>query len=180
MIGYFLKRSIRRFAARYNYDAGYVEHIADVSTSAALRLSALQAYSQYSGPKEARDVWAGAILASTLEADCGPCVQLVFDMAIAAQVPADQLVLCLQGLSEEAGEVGLGFRFARAAIADTSDLEGLRTEIDRRYGASAVIAVSFAASSGRVYPVLKRGLGFAHTCSNVTFGNEVIRVAHQT
>ena len=180
MIGFFLKRSIRRFAARYNYDAGHMEHVTNISTSAGLRLSALQAYSGYSGPKEARDVWAGAMLASTLEGDCGPCVQLVFDMAIEAQVPADQLILCLQGMADNAGEVGLGFRFARAAIADTSELDDLRREIQDRYGASAVIAASFAASSGRVYPVLKRGLGFAHTCSNVTFGNEVIRVAHQT
>ncbi|MGR3760027.1 hypothetical protein ACUXV3_07810 [Roseobacteraceae bacterium NS-SX3] len=178
MIKLLLKKSIQRFASRYSYDAGYMSHVADTSASAGLRLAALPFYSQFSGPEKAREVWAGAMLGSTLEGDCGPCVQLVFDMAVEAQVPPGELALCLEGKARVAGDVGLGFRFSQAAIAGEPELEGLRNEIQNRFGSTAVIAASFAASSGRVYPVLKRGLGFGQTCSSVNTGNEMIRVAH--
>lgn len=179
MIRALLKASIKRFGSRYNYDTRYMLYVADTSTSAALRLSALPLYSQFSGPKAAQNVWAGAMLGSTLDGDCGPCVQLVVDMALDADVPSNQLALCLEGKAEEAGDVGLGFRFSQAAIADLPELEELRADIETRFGALAVAAASFAASSGRVYPVLKRGLGFGATCSRVNIKNRTLPVFHQ-
>lgn len=178
MLKSLLKNGFRRFGRRYNYDTSYMSHIADTSTSAALRLSLLPLISQFRGPEAARNVWAGAILGSTLEGDCGPCAQLVTDMAIEAKVPAAELALCIGGNADKAGDVGLGFRFANAAIADDPELEALRGEIETRFGASAVVAVSFAASSGRVYPVLKRGLGFGHACSRLSILGEPAKVQH--
>lgn len=180
MIKAMLKRGISKFEKRYDYDAGYMRHIVDASTSAGLRLSAMQLYAQYAGPPKGRNVWAGAILGSTLEGDCGPCVQLVLDMAVKGGVPADQLALCMQGMARDDSEVGLGFLFAQAAIADTLELEPLRARIEARYGPEALVAVSFAASSGRIYPVLKRGLGFGQTCSKVRIGGQELKVSRQT
>ncbi len=176
MIRYFLKMGIGQFAKRYNYDADYMSHVVETSTMAGVRLSLLPLYSQFRGPKEAQDVWAGAMLGSTQEGDCGPCVQLIVDMALEAGVPAEQLALCLQGDASAAGDVGLGFRFSQAAIANTPALEEFRAEIDKRFGSAAVTAASFAASSGRIYPVLKRGLGFGQTCSNVQVKQKTIQV----
>lgn len=169
MIRSLLKTGYRRFGCRYGYDTGYMAHIADTSVSAGLRLTAFPLISQYRGPT--LDLWAGALLGSTLEGDCGPCAQLVVDVAIEAGVPADRLALCIQGRAEEASDVGLGFRFAQAAIADAPELGTLRIEIESRHGPAAVTAASFAASSGRMYPVLKRGLGFGHACSVLSVGN---------
>lgn len=175
-----LKKGYQRFAARYDYDADYMTYITDISTSAGARLSLLPLFSQYSGPRAAKDVWAGAALGSTLDGDCGQCVQLVLNMAVEARVCPDQLALCLQGQAKDAGDVGLGFRFSQAAIADDPHLDKLRAEIERRFGPSAVIAASFAASSGRIYPVMKRGLGFGGTCSQATINGKLIRVSHRT
>lgn len=176
MIRYFLKMGMRQFAKRYDYDTSYMSHVVETSTPAGVRLSLLPLYSQFRGPKAAQDVWAGAMLGSTQDGDCGPCVQLVVDMALEVAVPKDQLVLCLKGEAAAAGDVGLGFRFAQAAIANAHELEDLRAEIDRRFGPAAVTAASFAASSGRIYPVLKRGLGFGQTCSSVQINHETIQV----
>lgn len=180
MIRYFLKMGIRQFARRYNYDTDYMSHVVDTSAAAGVRLSLLPIYSQFRGPKEARNLWAGAMLGSTQEGDCGPCVQLIVDMALEVAVPADQLALCLQGNAAAAGDVGLGFRFSQAAIENAPELEELRSEIENRFGPSAVTAASFAASSGRIYPVLKRGLGFGQTCSRVHIKNETIQVPQRT
>lgn len=180
MIKHLLRMGIKKFSARYSYDASYMSHVVEHSTSAGLRLLALPLYGQFRGPEKALGIWAGAVVASTMEGDCGPCVQLVVDMALEAGVPAGQIELCLQGRAAEAGQMGLGFRFAQAAIADLPELEALRHEIEEGFGPEAVIAASFAASSGRVYPVLKRGLGYGHTCSRVSIENRMIEVAHQT
>ena len=179
MIATLLKSSFRKFATRYDYDARYMSYVADTSTSAGLRLSLLSLYSQYSGGPKARNAAAGAALASTLDGDCGPCVQLVIDMAIEANVPADDLACCLKGCAEDAGDVGLGFRFSQAAISGGSDLDALRAEIEENFGRKALIAASFAASSGRVYPVLKRGLGFGQTCLDVKVADDRIMVGRQ-
>ena len=97
MIRALLKRSFRQFGARYKYDTSYMIHITETSTSAGLRMALLPFYSQFRGPREARTVWAGAMLASTLDGDCGPCGQLVVDMALHLGISADQIALCLQG-----------------------------------------------------------------------------------
>ncbi len=179
MIRHLLKRAIRRFGDRYGNDTGYMTHVTDISTSAGVRLSLLPLYTQFRGPVAARDVWAGAVLGSTLEGDCGPCVQLVVDMAQEAGVAGRDLALCLQGRLEEAGDAGLGVRFALAAIADGPDLDALREQIARRFGEEAVIACAFAASGGRIYPVLKRGFGYGKTCARVQIGGEMIGLAAQ-
>ena len=178
MIKAFLKRGARKFGARYNYDPGYMLHVTDISTEAGLRLAALPFFAGYRKPPAAALVYAGAALASTLDGDCGPCVQLVVDMAIEGGVPREAVTACLRGSPESAGETGLGFRFAQAAIADTPELDALRAEIEALHGKEAVVAASFASASGRVYPVLKRGLGFGAVCAKVRIGNDSIGVTH--
>lgn len=179
MIKAILRYAIRRFGARYQYDAEYMDYVTRHSTAAGVRLALLPLYTQFRGPAAARDVWGGALLGSTLEGDCGPCVQLVVDMALEAGVAGRDLAFCLQGQGGEAGAAGLGFRFARAVIADAPELDALRGEIEARFGAEAVIACAFAASGGRVYPVLKRGLGYGGTCARVRIGEEMIGVVHR-
>lgn len=176
MIQSFLKSSIRRFGKRYDYDTSFMTYVVDASAGAGLRLPALQFFAGFTGPASAGPIWAGAMLASTLDGDCGPCVQLVFDMAVEAGAPAAKLILCLEGRAAEAGEVGRGFRFAQAAISGDPAADEMRDEIEAEHGRNAVVAVSIASASGRIYPVLKRGLGFGKSCSNVVHGGETIRM----
>ncbi len=178
MIRALLKKSISGFAKRYDYDAAYMTQVVETSTSAGLRLGLLSAYTQFKGPAKASDVRNGASLAATLSADCGPCVQLVFDMAVEGGTPAAQLALCLQGQPQAAGDVGLGFRFARAVHTNAPDLEDLRAEIAHRFGPEAAVACAIATSSGVIYPLLKRGLGHGQSCQTIQHGTDTIRVAH--
>ena len=179
MIRRFLRNGAQKFGRRHGYDVSYMLHVIDGSTAAGLRLALFPLATQHAGPRTAGGLRAGAMLASTLDGDCGPCVQLVLDMASEGGVPPELLSLCVEGRSTEAGDVGLGFRFAQAAISGAPELEALRDEIEKRHGADAVTAASFAAASGRFYPVLKRGLGFAETCSRLRIGDRDVGVARQ-
>lgn len=172
MIKWFLRRTARAFGRSYDYDVSYMLDVINASSGAGMRLSAFPLISQYRGPKNAQSVWVGALFASTLEGDCGPCAQLVVDMAVKAGADAGLLKRCFDGDPHLAGDVGLGFRFAMAAIH--SDLEGddLKAQIEDKYGRQAVIAAAFAAGSGRFYPVFKRGLGYGHACTRLDFQDQ--------
>jgi len=168
MIAALLHRAAQRFQRRYDYDGSYMHEVIDASTGAGLRLAGFSMLSQYRGP--APQVWAGALLASTLDGNCGPCAQLVIDMAIEAGADPARLRACATGRADQAGATGLGFRFARAAIAGTPEADELRGQIAAKYGPQAVVAAGFAAASGRMYPVLKRSLGHGASCQKLDFG----------
>lgn len=169
MIKWLLRRGARAFGRSYDYDVSYMLDVIDTSTGAGARLSAFPLISQYRGPKAAAPVWVGAIFASTLEGDCGPCAQLVVDMAIKAGADPAALKHCFDGDPNLAGDVGLGFRFAMAAIRGDLETDELQARIEQKYGRRAVVAASFAAGAGRFYPVFKRGLGYGHACRQLEF-----------
>lgn len=174
MMKWLLHRGIRKFARHYDYDASYMHEIVDVSLKAGLALNHLPKLSQFTGPRAARDVWAGAVLASTLDGDCGPCAQLVVDMALEAGVDGEALQACAMGQGRQGSDMALGFDFAKACIEGDLKADGLREEIARRYGMEAVIAASYAAATGRAYPVIKRGLGHGQACSLLSFGDSPV------
>ncbi|MEM7200215.1 MAG: hypothetical protein AAF628_08110 [Planctomycetota bacterium] len=166
MLKWILHKAFTRFGTTYDYDTSYLHGITDVSAGAAARYLALPLLSQMKQP--APEVWAGAALASTLEGDCGPCLQLIVNIALETGIDADKIRACLSGDLDTAGDVGLGFRFARAAIEDDATFAELRDEISASHGDKAVIAASYATATCRSYPVMKRGLGYGHACRAVT------------
>lgn len=168
MIRWLLHKMTRQFESRYQYNGDYMHEVFDVSTSAGLRLSMLPLMSQYRGPNV--DIWAGAALASVLDGDCGPCAQLVIDMAIESGANADDLARCVRGDIPNTAAVGLGFRFAQAAIHDDPAADDLRAEIVSRCGEKASVAAAFAAATSRAYPVLKRALGHGAACAKLNVG----------
>jgi len=178
MLEWLLNRSARAFGKKYGYDVSYMTEINAQSPAAGVRLALFPVISQYRGPKPGWGVWAGAILASTLEGDCGPCAQLCIDMALESGVDAADIQLCLRGQAAKAGDVGLGFRFAIASIKVDMEADTLRQTIAEKYGQETVIAASFAAASGRFYPVLKRGVGHGLACHQLQVGSENIMASH--
>ncbi len=176
MLRFIMRRIAASMRVRYGYDGSYMEEVAAVSTGGALRLMVLPLLSQYRGAAPI-DLAAGAAVASTREGDCGPCLQLAVDMALQEGASAVDLRRALAGEVNAAGEVGLGYRFARAAIADSDDLAALRDEITARYGQAAVVALSISAATARSWPVIKRGLGHGQACSLVTVGDVAVEAA---
>ena len=177
MIRSFLNAQIRKFGRRFNYDTSYMHEICAVSPGAVYRLLKLPDFYRYRGQALGQTVWTGALLASTLEGDCGPCAQLVIDMALAAGADRETLRLCAQGRADTAGAMGLGFRFAEAAIRADPVADKLRSEIISEFGETCALSCAFAAASGRIYPVLKRGMGYGQACQRLDFGDTIVTLA---
>ncbi|WP_239113200.1 hypothetical protein [Shimia biformata] len=176
MIRMMLHAGARAFGKRYDYNVNYMHSVIDVSTGAGMALTLLPLVTQYKGPKSARAVWAGALLASTLDGDCGPCAQLVVDIAVGQGVDGQALLAAIEGRLDEAGDVGLGVRFAQAAISRSYEPNPFADTIKTRFGDKALVAASFAAASGRFYPVFKRGLGEGHACQRIEVNGHVGKV----
>ncbi len=177
MIRSLLQSGTRSFGKKYGYDVSYMHEVIDASTKAGLALTLLPMLTQYKGPVKARAVWAGALLASTLDGDCGPCGQLVVSFALEEGVNGNELLAAIEGRYDDAADVGLGFQFARHAISGSYDTNTFGETIRERFGDQAVIAASFAAGSGRFYPVFKRGLGEGHACQQLTVNGRIGKVA---
>lgn len=176
MIRAILNAGARAFGRKYSYDVDYMHQVIDSSASAGLSLMLVPLVSQHRGPKAARGVWAGALLASTLDGDCGPCGQLVVDIALEQGVSAAALLAAIEGRYDEAGDVGLGYLFAQAAMARSYQPNAYAGIIRERFGEHALVAASFAAASGRFYPVLKRGLGHGEACQQIDVRGQIGRV----
>ena len=177
MIRSILHRAARSLARRYSYDTTYLHEVIDVSPGAAMGMQRLRGFYKYRGSKAGLPVWFGALLASTLEGDCGPCVQLVIDMALEQGIEPAPILACVEGRPHEAGPVGLGFRFAGMAIADDLETDTLRCEIQTAFGRKAAISCALAAAAGRVYPVMKRGLGHGKACQKLDIAGHIAKLA---
>jgi hypothetical protein len=54
----------------------------------------------------------------------------------------------------------------------------LRDEILRRWGEKALVAISMAITTARIYPTLKYALGYGKACSRIVVAGEAAPVVH--
>ena len=154
MIRALLHASTRRFAKQFDYNAQYQHDTIDTDPRAGFRLALFQMVSNYAGPASAHHVRMGAMVGSAVEGDCGPCAQLTVDMALTFGARAADIQASLNGQADAAGDFGLGYQFAWAAIRGDETLDDLRARIEDAHGPRAVIAASFAAAFTRTFPLL--------------------------
>ena len=80
MMTWFLQRWIAKFERTWNYDAGYLRDVLDADPRALMAFSKVAAIGNYH-----KDVppaaYCAAGIVGTMSEDCGPCTQLVIDMA---------------------------------------------------------------------------------------------------
>ncbi len=167
MFKFFARRSVRNFGIHYDYDTAYMEYILNISPSAFFKFSKLAALASHNdnAPVEAAFV---AKLVGAVAEDCGPCVQLVVNMAREAGVELNQISAVLQrDIDMMNKSTKLAFRFADAIVQKTQDLDAVRETIKATWGEAAVIDLTFAVQIGRVFPMLKNGLGYATACQKV-------------
>jgi hypothetical protein len=174
MLKRFLHARIRAMAGAYGYDAGYMHEILDASTLAFLKFGLFQIMSDHRDhlPK---DAWYAAKLAAALSEDCGPCSQLVVDMALRDGVaPASIAALLRDDMSGGGADASLGFRYGRAVAQNGIDAVALAEEAQKRFGKRGLVSLDFAVACSRVYPALKRGLGHGAACTKITVSDETI------
>lgn len=106
-----------------------------------------------------------ARLGSARAEDCGPCVEIVRGFALADRMDPDRLQNALVGNPDNAHDA-LAFEFGGAVSSgDVARAADLGEEIEAKYGRKVRTELALAAASGRLFPAIKRGLGYASACT---------------
>jgi hypothetical protein len=98
--------------------------------------------------------------------DCGPCSLINAHGALRQGLPRDLVNAGLAG-QPPAGANALAYAFGAAIAAGSADADGLGAEIEAAHGRAVRTELALAASTVRLFPALKRGLGLAQSCSAV-------------
>src|SRR5690606_6867144 len=100
---------LRKMSARYDYDVSYMEWLLDTSPSAFFKFAKLMDAARHREAAPINAYFAAKIVGALTE-DCGPCAQLVVNMATEAGMPADQIASVLRRDTEAMNEdTVLGF-----------------------------------------------------------------------
>jgi hypothetical protein len=177
MLDWFIRRRLAAFGRRYGYDVGYAVELLSITRRGFLHYARVGAMAHH------RDgvplvPWYAAKLAAVRAEDCGPCTQLVVDMAREAGVADGVLRAVLrEDLAALGPDVALAVRYARAAIAHAPELPALKDEVRRRWGDRGLASLALTITAARMFPMLKYALGHGQACRRVQVGSEVVQPA---
>jgi hypothetical protein len=124
--------------------------------------------------------YCAAGIVGTMTEDCGPCTQLVIDMAQRKGVDPNVLrAIVARDFTGMPFEVALAARFAEASLQHAPEADDLREEVLRRFGKRGLVSLAFAMTASRLYPTLKYALGHGRACTRLTVGGETRPVLRQ-
>ena len=145
----------------------YCRFIIRTSLRASFKFTKFLAVDEYRRVLPAGPFYVARIVAVRDE-DCGSCVQIAVNQAKTAGISPQVLRAVLDGsLDDLAEELRDAYRFADAVVRHTGQENQLRERIRERYGDEGLIELALAIAACRTFPVTKRALGFAVSCSQV-------------
>ena len=159
---------IRRSERATGEDSSWARDIAALGRGAFVRLVGFFSFAQlrHSAP---RDMALLARLGAVMAEDCGPCTRIVAGFARRAGMAPEMLRAALAGGAGLHADADLAYRFGRAVAASSADVDELGEAVEARYGRHVRTELTVAAAAARVYPAIKRGLGYARSCSMTRF-----------
>jgi alkylhydroperoxidase family enzyme len=138
--------------------------MANVSPRAFMKFGKLGKLAQYRRALPA-DASAIAHLIAARSEDCGPCVQISINLSLGGGVSKDILRAVLDRqpdrLPPKLADV---YHFAESVVTGVED-DTLRQRVRDHYGDEALIEMGLAMAVGRTFPVVKRTIGYAKSCS---------------
>jgi len=101
--------------------------------------------------------------------DCGPCLQIAVNVARATGVDPTLIQTVLDERPEDLPPLlQRVYAFTRAVVETSPEADALGAALSEELGRPALVELALAVATIRVYPTLKRGLGYARSCAKVT------------
>ena len=143
----------------------YLRHVARTSLGAFLKFAKVMPLAEYRKTLP-HDAGAVARLVASRDADCGECVQITVNLSKKDGVPVDVIRAVLEERPDDLPEpLGDVYRFTDAVVRATYDEGPIRERLRKHYGEQGLIELAFAIATCRIFPVTKRALGYAESCS---------------
>jgi hypothetical protein len=177
MISWIARRYIDAFAKRYDYEPAYMHAMLREAPEAFFKFARAADASRHRKAAPVAAIFA-VKLVGTIAEDCGPCTQLVVNMAREAGVDETQVAAILE--RDEAAmhaSAALGFRFADAIVRGGEN-DAARDAVRAAWGERGVIELSMALALTRIFPMLKAGMGYHKECRRVRVGARDVAVTH--
>lgn len=176
MLKRYFHRNVAKLEKQFGYDATYLHEVVDASPAAAFKFFLAQAMAGHADGVSKAALFA-ARLAAALSEDCGPCVQLGVNMALAEGMPREKIEAMLRGDIEAAGvDAALGYRYGMAVSTNAVNLLAEVEQARLRFGERGLVTLAFAVASVRVYPTLKRALGHGAACTKIVISDHEVVV----
>lgn len=146
----------------------YARYVSRISTSAAMRLARFTRIVQTEPARQLHEAVRIAGLAAAMADDCGSCVQIGVNLSRQAGIDRRTIAAVVDQRPEQlSAELQNVFHFTAAVIQNTLEQDDLRERIKQHYGERGLVEICLAVAFHRTFPTLKRGLGFAKSCSRV-------------
>jgi alkylhydroperoxidase family enzyme len=167
MLGFLVRRKIRSAEKRLGEPLDYMREMYDHAPDAFWQFVKFAKVASYRNKLPAAPFHVARLVAVRYQ-DCGPCVQTCVNLAKEDGVESGVLHAALAGSIEELPETLRDvYRFAEAVVARTGEEEVYRESLRKVFGEEAMIELALAIATCQVFPLLKRGLGHARSCSLV-------------
>lgn len=167
MLSWIVNKRLNAAEKRLGVSVDYLRHIARISLPAFFKFVKFMPMASYRKkvPPEAYHI---AQLVAVQHEDCGTCVQIGVNLARHDGVAKPLLQSALDGkIDELPQELANVYRFTQAIVTQQDDMK-LREVMKQQYGEEGLVELALAIASCRVFPVTKRVLGYATSCSKVT------------
>jgi hypothetical protein len=163
-----LSRSlIKRMEKRYDCDMSYLLYLLAKAPRAFRKFMRVGALSRHR-ERAPTDAAFTVQLLATMHEDCGPCLQLVVQLAEEAKMQPDQIEAVLTSdTAAMHAAVSLAYRYADAVLNRRAAIAEIREAVRGQWGDSGLIDLAMNLQGVRVYPMLKLALGFAAECQRV-------------
>lgn len=172
MMKWLMRRQIAAFDKAWNYDSSYAREILDADPRALLAFGKVMGMSAYRKDVPPAAYYAAKIVAVMSE-DCGPCTQLVIDMAQKAGVDAAVLrAIVAKDVDAMPDDVALAAGFAEATLRHAPEADAKRDAVIDCWGQRGLVSLAFAITAARIFPTVKYALGHGHACMRLTVGGE--------
>ena len=144
----------------------YLRDIASASPAAFYKFALFLAFARHrkAAPPDAYYL---SSIGALLSEDCGPCLQIAVNQALAEGVSPSIISSALAGGASLDADRKLYLDFGRAVSANEPEAEEMRLKLAEKLSPAAMVDLAIAIAGARVFPALKRGLGHAKSCSLV-------------
>jgi alkylhydroperoxidase family enzyme len=167
MLGFMVKSKIRSTEKRLGVSMDYLRHIYDHAPDAFWKFEKVIPAAQHRGKLPPAPYHVARLIATRHE-DCGPCVQVVVNLAKEDGVEPAILQAALAGKVEDLPEsLQDVYRFAESVVTADGDDGTYRERLRKVFGEEGLVELALAIATCRVFPTLKRALGHAKSCSVV-------------
>ena len=145
----------------------YVRHLYRVSPGGFFKFARIMPLAAYRKKLPAEPCYVARLVATRHE-DCGTCVQIEVNQALADGVAPAVIQATLDGrLDDLPAELAEVYRFAEGVVGATGEEDPLRDRMRQRWGEAGLAELALAIASCRVFPSVKRALGYATSCSKM-------------